>query len=130
METVHTYGWYLRKFVKDAKEKSATPVVLSLIPRNMWQGERVNRASKDYGKWAREAAETEGVLFVDLNEIVAKRYESEGKAKVQQLYFDPADHTHTRAAGAQVNAECVAAGIDELKDCPLRTFLIGRANVQ
>ncbi|HUR47412.1 MAG TPA: rhamnogalacturonan acetylesterase [Candidatus Saccharimonadales bacterium] len=123
-EMVHTYGWYLRKYAHDAKEKGATPIVLSLIPRNVWQGEKVNRAAKDYGKWAREAAESEGALFVDLNEIVAKRYEAEGKEKVQQLYFDPADHTHTKAAGAQVNAQCVAAGVRELKGCALAGFLL------
>src|SRR4051812_42571860 len=98
-EVVHTYGWYLRKYVQDAKSKGAIPIVLSLIPRNMWKDEHVNRASNDYGKWAREAAEAEHAFFVDLNEIVAKRYETEGKEKVQSLYFDPEDHTHTKAAG-------------------------------
>src|SRR4051812_30755384 len=33
-EVVHSYGWYLKKFIKDAKAKGATPVVLSMIPRN------------------------------------------------------------------------------------------------
>ena len=129
-EVVHTYGWYLRRYVRDAKSKGAIPVVLSLIPRNMWQGEKVNRASRDYGKWARESAEAEGALFVDLNEIVAKRYEADGKEKVQTAYFDPADHTHTKAEGARVNAECVVAGLRELNDCPLAAYLLPQANAR
>src|SRR6266536_3677168 len=35
-EAVHTYGWYLRKFIADTKAKGATPVVLSLTVRNIW----------------------------------------------------------------------------------------------
>ena len=55
-ETVQSYGWYLRKYIADAKAKGATPIVLSQIPRNMWKDEKVSRASGDYGKWAKEAA--------------------------------------------------------------------------
>src|SRR5690606_10389001 len=29
-ETVHTYGWYLEKFIKDTKAKGATPIVASM----------------------------------------------------------------------------------------------------
>lgn len=123
-EVVHTYGWYLRHYIQGAKEKGATPIVLSLIPRNIWKGEKVGRASNDYGKWAREAAQSSGAFFVDLNEIVARRYEAEGRARVQEFYFDPSDHTHTKAAGAQVNAECVVAGLRDLKDCALAGYLL------
>lgn len=35
-EVVHTYGWYLRKFIADTKAKGVTPIVCSLIPRKMW----------------------------------------------------------------------------------------------
>src|SRR5262245_10916128 len=43
-ETVHTYGWYIRKYIADTKAKGATPIVCSLIPRNNWRGGKVNRA--------------------------------------------------------------------------------------
>jgi lysophospholipase L1-like esterase len=123
-ETVHTYGWYLRKYITDAKAKGAAPIVLSLIPRNMWKDGKVNRAANDYGKWAAEAAKMEGALFIDLNEIVARHYEEIGEAKVMELYFTPADHTHTTPAGAQLNAACVVEGIQQLKDCPLAGFVL------
>src|SRR5947208_8845412 len=35
-EVVHTYGWYLRQYIRDAKDAGATPIVLSLVPRNIW----------------------------------------------------------------------------------------------
>jgi len=48
-EIVHTYGWYMRRYLADAKEKGATPIVLSQIPRNIWtDAHTVVRASNDY----------------------------------------------------------------------------------
>ncbi len=122
-ETVHSYGWYLRKYVADAKAKGATAIVLSPIPRNIWKGEKVNRASNDYGKWAAEAAKAGDALFVDLNEIIAKHYEAEGAKKVGELYFGATDHTHTTAAGAALNAACVVEGLRGLKENPLAAYL-------
>jgi beta-galactosidase len=122
-EVVHTYGWYMRKYIADAKTKGATPIVLSPIPRNIWSDGKVARAAKDYGKWAAEAARDAGAFFIDLNEIVAKHYEMEGPEKVRNQYFTTKDHTHTTEAGAKLNAQCVIEGLKELKDCPLNNFL-------
>jgi rhamnogalacturonan acetylesterase len=122
-EVVHTYGWYLRRYIADAKVKGATPIVLSPIPRNIWKDGRVARAGNDYGKWAAEAARAEGAEFVDLNEIIARHYEQEGPEKVGAEYFTAADHTHTTPAGARLNAEAVVEGLRELKDAPLDRFL-------
>jgi len=36
-EIVHTFGWYMKKFISDAKARQATPIVLSPVPRNMWK---------------------------------------------------------------------------------------------
>src|SRR5690349_4533210 len=33
-EVVHTYGWYMRKYANDVKARGATPIILSLVPRN------------------------------------------------------------------------------------------------
>ena len=119
-ETVHTYGWYLRKYVVDAKAKGTVPVILSPVPRNMWDaGGKVNRASRDYGGWAAEVAKAEGVPFVDLNDIAARHYEAEGKAKVESTYFTQKDHTHTTEAGARLNALSVVEGLRALPDGPL-----------
>jgi lysophospholipase L1-like esterase len=123
-ETVHTYGWYLRKYISDAKAKSAIPIVLSPIPRNIWKDGKVARAANDYGKWAAEVAKAEDVPFVNLNEIIAKHYEEAGQSKVAETYFTATDHTHTTPEGAKLNAACVCEGIRSLKDCPLANYLV------
>jgi hypothetical protein len=121
-ETVHSYGWYLRRYIADAKAKGATPIVLSPVPRNIWRDGHVACASGDYGKWAAEAAEQGGAEFVDLNELIARRYEQAGEDTVKNDYFTSADHTHTTEAGARVNTECVAAGLRDAR-LPVSTFL-------
>jgi lysophospholipase L1-like esterase len=119
VETVHTYGWYLRQYIAGAKAKGATPIVLSQVPRNIWADGKVGRESERYGKWAREAAAQEGVAFIDLNELVAGRYEQLGEATVRELFFKPTDHTHTTRAGAELNAAVVA---DALRALPGLAF--------
>jgi lysophospholipase L1-like esterase len=124
VETVHTYGWYMRKYIADAKAKGATPIVLSLVPRKIWKDGKVVRGTKDYALWAAESARVEGVPFVDLNDIVARHYEELGQEKVNGLFAD--DHTHTNPEGAKLNAESVVEGLRALKDCALTKCLVSQ----
>lgn len=124
-EIVHTYGWYIRKYITDVRAKGATPVVCSLIPRNRWtDGGKVIRSSDDYAKWAAEAAAAESTFFINLNEIIAKHYEAHGQDKVTSLYFGPNERTHTNAAGATLNAYCVIEGLRKLKNCSLCDYFL------
>src|SRR5215204_2640956 len=123
-ETIHTFGWYMRKFIADAKSKGATAIVLSPVPRNVWKDGKVERAAENYGGWARDVAESQKVLFVDLNEITARKYEKAGAEKVGADFFTTKDHTHTSPAGARINAESVVEGLRESKKNPLRKYLL------
>jgi rhamnogalacturonan acetylesterase len=122
-EIVHTYGWYIRKYITEAKAKGAIPVVCSLVPRNIWENGKIVRASSDYGKWAKESARAGKAYFIDLNEIVAARYDHLGESEVTIRLF-PTDHTHTNEAGAIINAQSVAEGIRHLNGCKLKKFLL------
>lgn len=125
-EVVHTYGWYLRQYVTWAKAKGATPIVCSLVPRNIWKEGRVTRASGSFAAWAAGVAKAEKVPFIDLNELVAARYEQLGEEKTKGLFFG--DHTHTSPEGARLNAAIVAEALQALPGHPLGPFLPGRAN--
>ncbi|MES2775280.1 MAG: rhamnogalacturonan acetylesterase [Bacteroidota bacterium] len=122
LETVHTYGFYLRKFVREAKAKGAIPIIASMIPRNQFADGKVKRAGNDYGKWAAEVAQQEGVYFVDLNSITANKYDVMGADSVKTFFSG--DHTHTNVTGATINAASVAEGLKQLKDCPLNKYLL------
>ena len=127
-ELVYSFGWYLRKMIDDCREKGATPILVSLTPRNEWPGGKIERRDGSYGKWYREVVEQTGVEFVDLHNISAdfldKKFavkslpadKEKAKAKMEQLkqnagkYFKK-DHTHTSKIGAQMNAQSFAKGL-------------------
>ena len=124
-EVVHSYGWYLRKFIADTIAKGATPIVCSPVPRKVWRDGKIARNSEDYGKWAAQVAESAGVRFIPLNEIVARNYEELGAEKVETLFSG--DSTHTSREGAELNAASVIAGLKGLKKNPLARYLSDRA---
>ena len=107
---MYTYGWYLRKYIRDAKAKGAFPIVCSPVPRNQWKEGKVVRSAESYSGWAAQVAKEEGAAFIDLNDIVATRYEALGTDTVKSFF--PVDHTHTNREGAQLNAQIV---VDALK---------------
>jgi lysophospholipase L1-like esterase len=126
MDTVHSYGWYMRKYVTDAQAKKLTMIFCSLIPRKLWTPDgKIIRGADNYGGWARQVAQANGALFVDLNEITAEKYEAMGQAKVNTLFVDP--HTHTNAEGADINAQSIVAGLKGIPNCPLVPDLSAKA---
>ncbi|KAF2511385.1 rhamnogalacturonan acetylesterase [Flavobacterium zhairuonense] len=120
-EIVHTFGWYMVKFIKEAKEKGAIPIVISLTPRNEWPNDKAERRTDTYVEWSKIAAAHEKIPFIDLNDIVATKYEALGKEKVKAFF--PKDHTHTGAEGATFNALTVAESLKKLKDCNLKDYI-------
>jgi lysophospholipase L1-like esterase len=115
-ETVHTFGWYLKQYIAEARAKGATPIVCSLIPRMIWKGDKINRNSEDYGKWAAEVAKSEKTPFIDLNELIAAQYDKLGPEKVKPLFADP--HTHTSREGAELNAQVVFENLKSIGVIP------------
>ncbi len=124
-EVVHTFGWYMRKYAADTKAKGATPLVCSMVPRKIWKDGKIARNSADYAGWAAAVAESESVAFLDLNQIVARRYDELGPEKVEPLFADP--HTHTSREGAELNAACVIAALKGLKENPLSPYFSNKA---
>jgi lysophospholipase L1-like esterase len=120
-EIVHTYGWYLRKMIADARTKGATPILLSLTVRNIWKDGRVERGSGKFAQWTAEVAQAQKVIFVDHTKLIADKYEQLGEAKVKEL-FGP-DHTHTSPAGAELNASLAVIGLKMIKGQPFNRYL-------
>ena len=124
-EVVHSYGWYMRKYVTDARAKGMTPIICSPIPHCPTKPVEAGAVEKsNYVTWSAEVAKSEKALFIDLNRIVMGKYAGMAVADIKGKYFTSADNTHTSAAGAELNASCVAEGIRALKDCPLSKYLV------
>lgn len=108
-EAVHTFGWYNRKFIEDAKAAGAHPILLSPTVRNIWTGASVERAMGHFGEWSAAIAKEEGIPFLDHANAIADVYEKFGPQKVADFF--PQDHTHTSSAGADLNASLVVAAL-------------------
>ena len=138
-EVVYSFGWYLKKMIDDCREKGATPILVSLTPRNEWPDGKIERRDGSYGKWYREVVEATGVEFIDLHNLsadfldrkfaVKKLSDDKEKAKAQVakikeragVYFKK-DHTHASKLGAQMNAQSFARGLKEANS-PLAKYL-------
>ncbi len=120
-EIVRSFGWYMRKYAQEAKAKGAIPVFLSHIPRNNFVTKdslQIVRNNQGFGAWTKQAALMAKVPYIDLNQLVADKYEKIGKDSVQRMFHG--DHTHTSRLGAELNAKMVAEGIRVSRDKQLR----------
>ena len=119
-EVVYSFGWYLKKMIDDCREKGATPILVSLTPRNEWPGGKIERRNDSYGKWYREVAAETGCEFVDLHNITADALDGIGREAAKRYYIG--DHTHTSLAGARLNAIGIAIGLTR-NNSPLAKYL-------
>ena len=110
-EVVYSFGWYLKKFIQDVREKGATPILVSLTPRNEWTDGKIERRNDTYGKWYREVVEATGVEFVDLHNITADFLDKKCGSKEKAMKYFNHDHTHTSLLGAKTNAQSMAKGL-------------------
>lgn len=123
-EIVHTYGWYLRKYIADARAHGITPIICSPVPhvpRTVVQPGEVENFR--YVRYAGEVATNQNVAFINLNRLVLAHYVGMKPAEVKAKYFTRLDNTHSDAAGAALNAACVVAGLKRLPGCPLKNYL-------
>ena len=111
-EVVHSYGWYMRRYVRETKARGAIPIVCSLVPRDNWKDGKVVRSADSYALWAKQIAEQDEAYFIDLNELIAAEYEKMGEQEVRRFF--PADHTHTNLDGAKLNAAIVANALKKI----------------
>jgi lysophospholipase L1-like esterase len=123
-ETIHTYGWYNRKYVADIEAKGATPVFLSMTIRNIWKPDasgidRIERET-NYNAILKKIADEKHLTFVDMATVEANRLEATGKEKTALLF--PIDHTHTSVVGAELNAQSVVIALEQASS-PLVAFL-------
>lgn len=120
-EVVYTFGAYLRRYVDEVRARGATPVLVSLVPRNIHEDGRFRRDGDTYAGWTRLVAERQGVPFIDLNELVATEYDRLGPAGVAPLFHG--DDTHTSLEGARLTARLLVGALRDLEESPVTGLL-------
>ena len=124
-EVVHTYGWYMRKYVADAKAKKVNIIICSSVPH----APRADVKEGDVERsgvvgWAEEVAKSQNVPFIHMNKLIMGHYVGMTPADVRAKYFTPpGDGTHTSPAGGELNASCFVDGLKQQKDLELNKYL-------
>ena len=110
-EVVSTYGAYLRGYIREARALGARPVVCTPVPRKVWDEAtgKIERNGGGFPAIARQVAAEEGVPLIDLNELVAARYDAMTRDAVESMFAD--ERTHTSRAGAELTAAIVAEAL-------------------
>lgn len=120
-ETVYTFGHYLRLYIRQAKARGAKVMVLSHTPGNSWEGDRVIRNDQTYGKWSEEIATQEGAAYIDMNNLLAGKYEAMGKEATATCFVD---RVHTTFDGAVLSARTAAEAIARFADSDLKDYIV------
>src|SRR5438876_317483 len=123
-EIVHSYGWYLRKYITDTRAKKATPILLTVTIRNIWAHDadgnlRIER-DMGYRDYEYQIAASENVPVIDMATVEADRLDALGPEKSALLF--PIDHTHTSPEGAERNAESVVIALRNANS-PLTAYI-------
>ncbi len=122
-ETVHTYGWYLRQYIRGARAKGAIPIVLTLTPRDVWHNGTVEVGVDNYREWCYEVALQEHHTdFVDVSALVAEQYDELGQAKTFGQFHDD-EPVHVDTPGALMDASIIVSGLKSLADAPVSRYL-------
>lgn len=113
------YRHLLTRFVKDASDAGAIPVLMTPIPRYRFSEGRVSDTHGHYAESVRGLAREKGVPLVDLATLAAEEMERQGEIHVRpwyMLYFDGHDDVHLTNIGAKnmaimVESELVRHGL-------------------
>lgn len=126
-EVVQSFGWYLRTFVRTARAKGANVVLCSPIPHKDFDAQ--GRLVRDWARWRdwiAACAKAEGAYYVDLCELITRRYEKMPREEIEAFFADK--RTHTSEAGALFNARVLVSGLRALPGAPLDHALSGEGN--
>lgn len=117
-EVVHSFGWYLKTYVRTAREKGANVVLCSPVPHKKFDsaGKHV-RGWGEWREWIAACAKAEGAYYVDLCELISRGYDKLPQSEIESFFADA--RTHTNDAGALFNAKALVSGLRAISGAPL-----------
>ena len=101
-----------RKWDKSPENPVVAAERAKMATANSWKDGKITRATDSHADWTRAVATAERVPLVDLNELIAKKYDALGQEAVTALFADKT--VHTGWAGAELNALTVVEGLRAL----------------
>lgn len=136
--TPDTFKMNLNRFIKETREKKATPILFTPVSRRKFDKDgKAVATHEQYSALVREVAKETGVLFIDLDEKSKALYQQFGPehSKLLFLQLQPGEHpnypegkndnTHFNELGARLIAQIVLKELRNL-DCGLTERIIVR----
>src|SRR5690606_7948702 len=123
------YKMYLKRYIDGAKQRGATPIVLTPVGRRDFNNvtQQFNVSFPEYVNAAREVAEQNDVQLIDLSSLSIAFYDEVGLAATEKIFLHTnpgeyprypdgvSDNTHFSQLGAQAIAKIVAEAVEELE---------------
>ena len=116
-----TYEWYMTEFIKTAKEKGATPIlVTTVIGMKAYSGGKFVNSYTDYCDACKKLSAKYDVPCIDLNSIMVSHYNSIGYDTAKSYHLMGAvsgstDGTHFCEKGANIVAGLVVKDVQAQK---------------
>jgi len=120
--TPDTFRMNLRRFIKEARNKKAIPILFTPVSRRKFDSSGTALETHlEYSAYVREVAAAEKVLFIDLDKKSRELYQQFGKENSRLLFLQLApgenpnypegkeDNTHFNELGARLIAQIVLA---------------------
>jgi lysophospholipase L1-like esterase len=119
-----TYKADLKRFIAEARQHGATPVVITPVNRMSFEAGTGTIVSSlgDYPEAVRQAAKEEKVALIDLNAMSKPFYEALGPEQAH-VAFAGNDKTHHSNYGSYELAKCIVEGIKENR-LPIAKYLV------
>lgn len=125
---IQGYKEFLRLFINQAREKGATPIVMTPVARNYpWKDGKLTNVHGEYPQAAKDVAKELNVKLIDLNELSMAFFTSKGQDFVTKNYFmtfesglyeaypnGQTDKTHFQVAGGTEVAKLVFNAMKKL----------------
>src|SRR5271157_6131136 len=117
-----TYKADLKRFIADARQHGATPVLITSMNRLTFDDAgKITNSLGDYPEAVRQAAAEEKVALIDLNAMSKPFYEALGPVDAHKA-FAGKDTTHHDNYGSYELAKCIVEGIRQNK-LPIAKYL-------
>jgi lysophospholipase L1-like esterase len=110
-----TYQDFLKRMVATAREKGATPVLITPMNRLTFDADgKITNSLGDFPEAVRQEAKEDHVALIDLNAMSKPFYEALGPVEAHKA-FAGNDTTHHSNYGSYELAKCIAQGIKDAK---------------
>jgi lysophospholipase L1-like esterase len=118
----------LTRFIRETREKKATPILFTPVSRRKFDASGTAMETHEYSQYAKQVAQEQNVLFIDLDEKSRVLYQQFGaeNSKLLFLQLKPGEHpnypngrednTHFNELGARLIAQLV---LKELRTLPV-----------